>query len=169
MILSEDQKETLLRWIAEGLKTNEINKRAAVEFEPFKVSRQQVDYYRKTRNADIQEILQQREFKALNTGLAKASERIEVLKKLAGLMMEDLFENNKLWTTDKKSIGSGSTAEIYAFKVFNRSEVDALRGVLDDIAKEMGERVAKTEVSPGLFGEYTINFKSPFTETVSAE
>ena len=47
MKLRKAQTDILLTWIGEGLDTAEINERAA-KFKPrFKVSKQQVDYYRK--------------------------------------------------------------------------------------------------------------------------
>ncbi|MDQ3007192.1 MAG: hypothetical protein M3R47_17640 [Chloroflexota bacterium] len=49
MRLNKSQKEALLSWVAEGLKTDEINKRAG-KFKPrFDVSTRIVAYYRKSR------------------------------------------------------------------------------------------------------------------------
>jgi hypothetical protein len=39
-----------------------------------------------------------------------------------------------------KGVGSGDAAMIVDYEEFNKSEVDAYRGVLDDIAKEVGDR-----------------------------
>ena len=38
------------------------------------------------------------------------------------------------------------TETMESYDEFNKAEVDAYRGVLDDIAKELGHRVHKTEV-----------------------
>ena len=146
MRLKKSQKECLLKWIAEGVQSDEINNRASVHIDPFSVSRQQVDYYRKTRKADIDVITKAGEMDALTEGLAKKSERVTRLKQLASLLENDLF-GGFLWTDQVKGVGSGDIAEIVDYEEFNRSEVDAYRGVLDDIAKEVGDRKNINEVS----------------------
>jgi len=149
--LLQSQKELLIQWIAEGLLTDEINKRAAKCAEPFHVSRQQVDYYRKRCDADIKELQAQARFQALNTGLALKEERVQVLRDLSEKLMEDLNlanKQNKLWVPGRYG------------EQFNRAEVDALRGLLDDIAKELGHRSIKTDVSVEDDGEYRITFVS---------
>ena len=144
--LTKDQREELLKLIAEGLETDEINKRAAI-FEPqFSVSRAQVDYYRKTRKVKIKELVESGEFDALTTGLALKTERVKKLSLLASMIEEDLF-GGVLWTQDVKMIGSGDFQERVEFEIFNSAEVQHYRGVLDDIAKEVGDRAQKTELT----------------------
>ena len=58
-----------------------------------------------------------------------------------------MFDDNLTWLEDKKGVGSGAVAEIYDFLRFNKAEIDAYRDVLDDIAKELGGRVVKSELS----------------------
>jgi len=114
--LRKTQKEAVLKWIAAGLQSDEINALAAELDPPFEVSRRQVSYYRNTRNM---------------------------------LMEKDLL-GGFLWLDQVKGIGSGDVAQIVDYEEFNKGEVDAYRGVLDDIAKEMGHRVQRQEVSgPG--------------------
>jgi len=146
MRLKKAQKDVLLEWIAAGMKTDEINKRAAEYKQPFNVSRQQVDGYRKRRKVDIEAIIQQDEMLSLTSGLAIKEVRVSRLKRLAELMEKDLF-GDRLWTDEVKGIGSGPIAEIVEYEEFNRSEVDAYRGVLDDIAKEVGHRVTRQELT----------------------
>ena len=56
MRLKKAQREALLSWIAEGLQTDEINKRAA-KFKPrFNVSTRLVTHYRKTRGVKLDAI-----------------------------------------------------------------------------------------------------------------
>ena len=143
MILKKAQKETLLVWIAEGLQSDEINEKAGVFDPPFSVSRQQVDYYRKTRHAKIQELKESYENKALNDGLANKAVRIRKLKRLAKKMEDDLFEKNLMWLDNAKTVATNH----YDFEEFNKAEIDAYRAVLDDIAKEVGGRVVKSELS----------------------
>jgi len=139
MRLKKTQKEAVLRWIAEGLQSDEINERAAKFIPPFTVKRDQVTYYRKTREADIAAIVKAGEQDALKEGLALKSERVKKLKQLASLMEQDLF-GGFLWTEQVKGVGSGDVAQIVDYEEFNKAEVDAYRGVLDDIAKETGGR-----------------------------
>jgi hypothetical protein len=137
------------------MKTDEINRRAAEYKQPFNVSRQQVDGYRKRRKVDIEAIIQQDEMLSLTSGLAIKEVRVSRLKRLAELMEGDLF-GDRLWTDEVKGIGSGPIAEIVEYEEFNRSEVDAYRGVLDDIAKELGHRATRTELSGADGGDLTI-------------
>ena len=147
MRLKKAQKELVLFCIGEGLTTDEINKRAS-KFKPrFKVSRSQVDFYRKTRDVKLDEIKEAGEVQALTKGLAIKDERVAVLQKLANRMITDLMppelKDSLLWTTEAKTVAN----EKYDYLEFNKAEVDALRGVLDDIAAEVGARVRKSELT----------------------
>jgi hypothetical protein len=139
MRLTKKQKQNVLAWIAEGIETDEINKRAAQASPPFSVSRQQVDWYRKTRRVDVDALTRASEMKALSQGLALKEVRVARLQALAALMERDLF-GGFLWVENVKSVGSGPTQELVDYEEFNASEVKEYRGVLDDIAKEMGHR-----------------------------
>jgi hypothetical protein len=146
MRLKKSQKEAVLRWITEGLRSDEINERAASFVPPFSISPRQATYYRKTRDADIKAMLAAGEFDALTTGLATREGRVKKLKQLAALMERDIF-GGFMWLDNVKGVGSGDVATIVDYEEFNKAEVDAYRGVLDDIAKEVGHRVTKQEVS----------------------
>lgn len=144
--LTKDQRAELLKWVAEGLETDEINKRAGELTPPFRVSRAQVDYYRKTRAIRLKNIASESDYDALKSGLALKDERVKRLALLAAMLEEDLF-NGVLWTQDVKMIGTGAEQERVEFELFNSAEVQQYRGVLDDIAKEMGGRAQKTELT----------------------
>ena len=146
MRLKKSQKEAVLKWIAEGLKSGEINERAAIFIPPFSVSRRQVDYYRQTRDADIKALIAAGEQDALSEGLALKGERVKRLKQLAALLEKDLF-GGFLWLDQVKGVGSGDIATLVDYEEFNKAEVDAYRGVLDDIAKEQGHRKQQHEHS----------------------
>ena len=146
MRLKKTQKEALLCWIAEGLQSDEINERAS-QFDPrFSVSRQQVDYYRKTRETDLKAIARAAEMDALTEGLALKEVRVSKLQQLATLLERDLL-GGFLWIDQTKSIGSGDFQQVVDYETFNGAEIDAYRGILDDIAKEVGGRVNKQEIS----------------------
>lgn len=138
----------MLEWIAEGLTSDEVNNRAELFEHPFSVSRQQVDHYRRTRGIDIEEIQKQAEFDALNTGLSKKSERVALLKRLAKHLTQDLFEKQLFWTDMVKGIGKGDDFQVIEYEEFNNGEVAQLRGVLDDIAKEVGDRKNNIALDP---------------------
>ena len=148
MRLRKKQKELVLKLIAEGLQTDEINKQAAQFKPPFSVLRSQVAYYRDTRKQDIKTIRAISEKSALVEGYALKEHRVYKLSLLAALMEKDLL-GGFLWTDQVKGVGSGEIAEIVDYEEFNASEVTQYRGVLDDIAKETGGRVQKTDVTSG--------------------
>jgi hypothetical protein len=149
MRLKKAHREALLKWIAEGLESDEINKRAAKFKPPFKVLRSQVVWYRKTRGIKLDEIQEEGEVNALTTGFALKENRVAALQKLADKMMGDLMGGDKMWLLQVKGIGSHDNYERVEYWEFNRSEVESLRGVLDDIASEVGERIRKTDLTSG--------------------
>lgn len=152
--LKRKQKQALLQWIGEGLQSGEISERAAKFDPPFVVSRQQVDYYRKTRKIDLDAIAHITEQNALVEGYALKEHRVYKLSMLAALMEKDLL-NGFLWTDELKGVGSGLAATIVEYEAFNAAELAAYRGVLDDIAKETGGRVQKTDTA--IAGAVTLN------------
>jgi hypothetical protein len=151
MRLKKSQKEAVLQWIAEGLETDEINTRAADFAPPFKVTRQNVLQYRKSRGLRLEEIQEQGETTALTSGLALKENRVAKLKLLADKMLKDLLakDTEKWWLLQVKGIGRGDDFERVEYYEFNKAELDALRGVLDDIALEVGDRVKKSDMTSG--------------------
>jgi len=109
------------------------------------VSRSQVDYYRKTRATDLKAIISISEKNALTEGFAIKEHRVYKLSLLASLMEKDLF-GGILWTNQVKGIGGAENFEAVEYEEFNKAEVDAYRGVLDDIASELGQRKQSTNV-----------------------
>jgi len=153
MRLKKAQKEILLKWVAEGLQSDEINQRAREFCDPFEVSRRTVTHYRNTRRIDISRILAEGEHEALSAGLALTSERVKKLKALALRLERDLFGDDNqdyIWTDQVKGVGSGDIAEIVEYEEFNSAEIAAYRGILDDIAKEVGGRIDRQDVTARL-------------------
>lgn len=143
MRLGLKQKEHLKQLISEGLRTDEINDRAK-KFRPsYQVSRQQVDFYRKRLGVKIEEIEEATEDSALRRGFALKERRVESLNMLAEKMEDELLGENMLWTDQVKTIGTGRQQKEVRYEEFNAAEVQAYRGVLDDIAKEVGDRRQK--------------------------
>ena len=147
--LSKNQREALLAWIGEGLETDEINTRAAKWKPRFRVTRQQVDHYRKTRRIALHEIKEDGEASSLKIGLALKENRVAKLQLLADKMLADLLEQDRWWLLQVKGIGQGENFERVEYFEFNKAEIDAVRGVLDDIAGEVGERVRRADLTSG--------------------
>lgn len=142
MKLTAKRKKKVLEWIAEGLQSDEMNARAAKCRPPFTVSRQQVDFYRDSRGVALDELREASESDALRTGLALKEERVQTLKDVAERLKAELL-GDKLWLTRRKALGSGEWMIPIEEEQFNGAEINALRALLDDIAKETGERTYK--------------------------
>lgn len=140
MRLNKKQKEKVLEWIGEGLQSDEINERAARCRPPFSVSRQQVDFYRDSRGVRLEEITEASESDALRTGLALKEKRVSTLKELAERLRVELLDEGLVWVERQRALGSGEWAMFITEKHFNQVEINTLRALLDDIAKETGER-----------------------------
>jgi hypothetical protein len=138
----------VLSWIAEGLETDEINQRAATQDNPFTIGRTAVAHYRKSRAVKIEEIRNTRELKALTQGLAAKSTRVEQLKEMADLLRGEL-KSGRMWVTDVKGIGKGADFERVEVERFNSAEVEQWRGLLDDIAREVGDRKTQVDLDTG--------------------
>jgi hypothetical protein len=145
--LTNQQKKNLLKWIAEGLETDKINARAKSCKQPFSVTRQDVDYYRKSRGVKLKEIAEGEEFEALRQGLAARAERIARLEQLFNRVEKDLLENDLVWLPRKRALGKGEGAEIIDELTLNTAEITVYRALLDDIAKEMNQRTYQVRES----------------------
>lgn len=85
--------------------------------------------------------------KVMSEGYAATHNRIKALNKLAEKQWEDLQERDLVWLPDVKSIGSGEFAERVDLIRFNAALSAEFRASLDDIAKEVGARVKKQEIT----------------------
>jgi len=89
----------------------------------------------------------------LEYGLSLDYERVRRLKRLADFLEDQLYatddEGNfaNLWLQDSKGIGSNENFERVDIERFNAGLLTQYRGVLDDIAKEVGGRVNKTDLT----------------------
>ena len=144
--LSLRQAEYLLTLVAEGLRYGDIVAKTTKFDEPFTLTQQHLYSYRKAQEINLEELRKEREFHALREGLAVKANRVKMLEELAMMFYVDLKDKEMVWLNDKKSIG---TDEPYDFIKFNGSEIEQLRGVLDDIAKETGGRTIKTDITSG--------------------
>lgn len=115
-------------------------------------------------DAELERIKNERAEEILQSGLALAHERVQELKELSDFLKSQLYERGEegvyhnVWLPDVKQIGSGPDAERVDIERFNAAIIDQYRGVLDDIAKEVGGRVVRQEVTGQT--EVTVNFIS---------
>lgn len=99
-----------------------------------------------TYDARKEEEKQRRAEEIMNSGLALVHERVEELKELAELLGKEISEEDKRWVPDVKQIGGGEYAERVDIVRFNAALIGEFRGTLDDLAKETGGRVKKSDV-----------------------
>jgi hypothetical protein len=134
--------------ISEGLRTDEINERAAKGERgrpAYQVSRQQVDFYRRKLGVKVEEMQEAGELGALRSGLALKENRVESLKTLAEKLEEELLGENLLWVDRVRFTGGRKPVRI-DYEEFNEASVRQYRGLLDDIAKELGDRRQKVDL-----------------------
>lgn len=91
----------------------------------------------------------------LGYGLALDYERIRRLKRLADFLEAQIYEQGEggayhnVWLPDVKQIGSGEYAERVDIERFNGALFDQYRATLDDLAKEVGGRIRKQDITSG--------------------
>lgn len=83
----------------------------------------------------------------MEEGFALDHERVKSLKRLAKHLQREIRNEQRVWLPDVKQIGAGEHAERVDIIRFNSALIDQFRGTLDDIAKEVGGRKQKHEVS----------------------
>lgn len=88
-----------------------------------------------------------------NQALALDFGRVKELIELAEFLKEQLYEQDEdgnfhnVWNPDVKGVGQGSEAMIVDIEKFNPAIIEQYRATLADIAKEVGGRIAKQELS----------------------
>ena len=127
MRLTSDQRLLIEEWIAAG-KTNQQIIRLAAEYDPpFVVKSANISKtFRKGTDRKEAVVLEERRKEAVSAGLSVKEERIQMLESTAQYM----FCMMKLAPMDKMP-----------------GIVNAMRGCLDDIAKELGQRSSKVDVN----------------------
>lgn len=95
----------------------------------------------------------------LNHGLSLDYERIRKLKRLSDFLEAQIYELSppdpatgrqsyyNVWVPDVKVVGTGDNAEVVDIERFNSALFTQYRETLNDLAKEVGGRVQKQEVS----------------------
>lgn len=138
--MTRAQRDALLEWIAQGLNAREITNLAKSFKSPFKATPHRIRYWRAQYGPQILSMRKELDAEALGRGLALRANRLKTLIDLAQTLEDDLRLNDRLWLERVKGIGSGHSFERVVELEFNEPEVRQLRGILDDIAKEVGGR-----------------------------
>jgi len=151
--LNVDQKNLILQWILEGLSDQQIMKRAK-EQNHFELTKQGINYYRQTKAAGkkAKKILEKKTDSALRKGLAIRENRVNDLQFIRDKLMDEL-NTNGLWIDESKTILTQNYETTETKKTFNAPLIRELRGVLDDAAKEMGERKGTPAINNFLIGD----------------
>jgi len=125
--LTNEQRLLIEEWVAAG-KTNQQIIRLAAEYDPpFEVKSANISKtFRKGSEKKEAVILEERSAEAVSAGLAEKEARIRMLQETA----EYMFGWMKRVPPDKMP-----------------QIVNAMRGCLDDIAKELGQRSSKVDVN----------------------
>lgn len=115
-------------------------------------------------DAELERLKNERHQEIMQSGLALDHERVQALKELAAFLVGEIEkttqvqgkdgkiaegERHRVWLPDVKQIGSGEFAERVDIERYNSAIFSDLRGVLDDLAKETGGRIARHDIKSG--------------------
>lgn len=98
----------------------------------------------------------------LALGLALDYERVRKLKRLSDFLEAQIYERgpdgeyHNVWCPDVKVVGRGDDAETVDIVRFNGALFTQYRETLNDLAKEVGGRIAKSESETRLSGDLDI-------------
>lgn len=150
--LTTDQRDAVLTWVAEGLSLLEIRARAAEFDPPFEIEYRQVKHLRQRAGVKYRQIQEEIEAELIGEGLARKALRIKALT--------DLFDRHLSLIQSRADdpamaeVTGGDTGLIVldykhnnpVYK-FDSAVIKEMRGLLDDIAREKGDRHQKVELS----------------------
>jgi hypothetical protein len=140
--INQTQRAMLVEWAAARLDTNDIRKRALASDPPFLPSYLQIKNARKTARVNFIKYRQELVAEATKTGYREAEVRIGRLAAALELLERDLF-GGRHWVCDVKMVGD----EVVEIERFNEGLVKQFRGLLDDIAREVGGRASRLDVN----------------------
>lgn len=96
---------------------------------------------------EIEKEIAEAKAKIFMNSYARVDRRVQDLTTLAEILYAEAIDADKRWLLDVKAIGTGPNAERVDLTVFSSDLVREFRATLDDIAKELGERVKKSETT----------------------
>jgi hypothetical protein len=144
----------MVEWVAEGLRLPEIKERAAKEDPPFDVDWNQIKWARQRLNVGIRKMREQEASEVLISGLPRMVERIRQLEALYDKHLALIIARGEemageiaggetgLLVRDYK----GRNADVAVYK-YDGALVKEMRGILDDIAREVGDRKTNVDLT----------------------
>ena len=151
--LKPAQRRALLEWIAEGMTAAEMRERAAALPEPFEPTHGQIAHARAAMNAKWKKKWAEAEDAIVTVGLARQAARLRQLTELYGRHEELL--RARATDPDLAGVPGASTGLIVLADVklgkeiykYDRGLIGEMRSLLDDIARELGQRQTRVEHS----------------------
>jgi len=140
--LTREQRNMVIEWIASGDGTTAVRQKSTQCDPPFTVSKELINYYKKSRKLRPEDVVKNGEMESIKRGLALREVRIEKLIALGEQMEKDLEKG--LWVKTTKAVNNGK--DTFETEYFNNQEIEQFRGVMDDIAREVGDRKQSTEI-----------------------
>ncbi len=142
----------MLEWIVEGLSIVEMRDRASQLDEPFEVTRGQVVHARKSMRAKWSAKWAEQEKALLEDGFARKAVRIRQITEMYERHLQLIAARAE--APQLQDVPGGRTGLLtqdvkqgkIVFK-YDRAVISEMRGLLDDIAREKGERQQKVEHS----------------------
>lgn len=150
--ITADQRNAVLTWVAEGLGLPEIRLRAAEFDPPFEIEYRQVKHLRQRAGIKYRQIQEEIEAELIGEGLARKALRIKALTDLFDKHL-DLIQARASDPSMIEIPGGGTGLVVRDYKgiqpvyKFDAAVVREMRGLLDDIAREKGDRGQKVELS----------------------
>lgn len=129
--------------------------------------------YDKAAAEALERELQAKRRAVMEEGLALDFERVRALKRVALLLEEELFDEKRRWAVSVKVEGKGegekAVTETVTTRLFNKGLITEWRGAMDDIAKEVGDRKQKTELTGKDGGPLKVDDGKGFTDAEKTE
>jgi hypothetical protein len=123
----------VIAWIVEGKRDAEIASMLKTQ-----VSRQAIHQFRKRHAAEITPVVKQLDDAIIDVALKDKESRIRELAWLYGLARDEAVEHG-ITITETHYEGRGETRDEYVTRDFRTGMVKEMRGLLHDIAEEMGQ------------------------------
>lgn len=154
MKLTREQRNLLVRWAAEGLRLPEINERAAGCDPPFRVEWEQLKHARTKFAATFTRFREEFESQAISEGLSRKAARLRQLEQVYDLHLELIQARGKEMAGEIAGGATGLMVRDYKGKdadtpvyKYDAALIREMRGMLDDIAREMGDRKNNVDIT----------------------
>lgn len=149
--LTPAQRSRVVELVGQGKNSTEINREGKKFKPPFEVEPSIVSYYREKLQVKFAAQKEAAERQGVSAGLAAKAERVALLERLAAVLTGDLLgadnssaaNSTLMWLKNMKTVANRP----YSYKEFNAAELRELRGLIDDIAKEVGGRSPMSQQS----------------------